>query len=90
MSHRVRLPFVRTARAARSGEEMTPQRVADALLGEESMTRGVEMTKATIRMPVTLHQRLRILAIKRGVAFERLFVELAEKGLAAERSKKGK
>ena len=39
---RVRLPLVRCAHEARRGEEMTPQRVAEILLGEESeATRGL-------------------------------------------------
>jgi hypothetical protein len=35
---RVRLPLVKCARAARSGEEMTPERVARILLEEEAGT----------------------------------------------------
>jgi hypothetical protein len=34
--HRVKLPLVRCEHAARPDEEMTPERVADALLAEES------------------------------------------------------
>jgi hypothetical protein len=33
---RVKLPLVRCAHEARRGEEMTPRRVAEILLGEES------------------------------------------------------
>jgi len=33
---RVKLPLVRCEHAAHPGEEMTPERVADALLAEES------------------------------------------------------
>lgn len=37
---RVELPLVRTAHAARPGEEMTPERVAALLLGEEADAAG--------------------------------------------------
>lgn len=34
--HRVKLPLVEGTRAAKSGEEMTPERVAEILLAEEA------------------------------------------------------
>ncbi len=40
---RVKLPLVRCAHEARSGEEMTPERVAEALLEEEAKAHRVPL-----------------------------------------------
>ena len=45
------------------------------------------VAKTTVRFPAGLHRQLRVRAVSEGTTFERLVIELIQKGLEAEKAK---
>ena len=48
---------------------------------------GEAIAKTTVRFPAALHRELRLRAVSEGGTFERLVVQLIQKGLEAEKAK---